>query len=262
MPVRHGEPEVKGHLALAVCGLAALGLLLAGSAAGQDSSGDVIQLGKGLKVRRLRTGFWVHTSIDVQSVPANGLIARTKEGLLLVDTTWSDDMAERLLGWAEENLADHVVKAIVTHFHPDRTGGLGALQKRGIPVFALDLTRTRLEAQTGKPVPSLLMAATPGAVRSDPSGFEAFYPGAGHTADNLVVWFPHAKILFGGCFVKAEAATDLGNVADADLKSWGAAMKRLQERYPDARVVIPGHGEVGGTETLTHTLELLLKGGP
>jgi metallo-beta-lactamase class B len=249
---------VKGRLALAMFGLAAWSWAPLGWTAELETT----DLGKGLKVQRLRTGFWVHTSIDTQSVPANGLIARVKDGLLLVDTTWSDDMAERLLSWAEENLADHVVKAIVTHFHPDRIGGLGALKKRGIPVFALDLTRARLEAQTGKLVPSLLMAATPGAVHSDPSGFEAFYPGAGHTADNLVVWFPHEKILFGGCFVRAEAATDLGNVGDAKLKSWGAAMKRVQERYPDARVVIPGHGEVGGLAALSHTLELLGKGAP
>jgi metallo-beta-lactamase class B len=237
----------------------ALAVLGAGSARAED---DVVRLGKDLQLQRLRTGFWVFVSTDSLSVPANGLIARTKDGLLLVDTTWSDDLAERLLAWTDENMPDRVVKAIVTHFHADRVGGLGALQRRGIPVFALDLTAKRLSAQTGKPVPSVLMAAKPGAVHSDPSGFEVFYPGPGHTADNLVVWFPKAKILFGGCLVKAEAASDLGNVADADLKAWPKSMAAVRERYPDAVVVIPGHGAVGGPAALTHTLDLLRKGAP
>jgi metallo-beta-lactamase class B len=251
---------VKGRLAVAVLALAAWSWApLCWTA---DGELETIDLGKGLKVQRLRTGFWVHTSIDTQSVPANGLVARTKDGLLLVDTTWSDDMAERVVSWADENMADKVVKAVVTHFHADRTGGLGALQKRGIPSFALDLTIKRLDTQAGKPLPKPLMAATPGAVHKDPSGFEVFYPGPGHAPDNMVVWFPHEKILFGGCLVRAEAATDLGNVADADLKSWRAAIKRVQERYPDARIVIPGHGAVGGPAALAHTLELLGKGAP
>jgi glyoxylase-like metal-dependent hydrolase (beta-lactamase superfamily II) len=249
---------VKRRLALGVWGLAALCAWHgAGRARAAGTAVERVDLGKDLHVLRLRTGFWVHVSRDSLSVPANGMIARTKEGLLLVDTTWSDDLAERLLGWAEENLADRVVKAIVTHSHADRTGGLGALQRRGIPVFALDVTLAKLRAQTGKPVPDLLLAATPGAIYTDPSGFEVFYPGPGHAADNLVVWFPKQRILFGGCFVRGEAAEDLGNVADADLSSWPAAVKRVQDRYPGAAVVIPGHGAIGGPAALARTAALL-----
>jgi glyoxylase-like metal-dependent hydrolase (beta-lactamase superfamily II) len=249
---------VKRRLALGACGLLALSALHGtGRARAEGPATDRVDLGKDLHVLRLRTGFWVHVSRDSLNVPANGLIARTKQGLLLVDATWSDDMAERLVAWAEENLADRVVKAIVTHSHADRTGGIGALRRRGIPVFALDGTIARLRVQTGKPVPDLLMAATPGAVHADPSGFEAFYPGGGHARDNLVVYFPRHRILFGGCFVRAEAAEDIGNVADADLGSWPAAVKRVQDRYPGAAVVIPGHGAVGGPAALARTLELL-----
>jgi glyoxylase-like metal-dependent hydrolase (beta-lactamase superfamily II) len=243
--------------ALSVCSLVVCLGVGAGGAAGADL--DTVQLGKDLKVIRLRTGFWVHVSVDTLSVPANGMIARTKDGLLLVDTTWSDEMAERLISWAEENLADRVVKAIVTHSHADRTGGLGALEKRKIPVLALDLTVAKLAAQTGKPVPQKLMAGKPGAVYTDPSGFEVFYPGPGHTADNLVVWFPKQRFLFGGCFVRAEGAEDMGNLADADLASWPKAMQRVLDRYPNPAVVVPGHGAVGGPAALTRTLELLRK---
>lgn len=239
--------------------LAALALVL-GAAAGSSGFGtprERIDLGKGLRVERLRTGFWVHESQDALAVPANGMIARTREGLLLIDTTWSDALAERLVDWAEKNLADRVVKAIVTHSHPDRAGGIAALKRRGIPVLALDLTIARLRAGPAKPAPDLLMAAAPGAVYASGPEFEVFYPGPGHAPDNLVVWFPKQQILFGGCLVKAETAPDLGNVADADLRSWPAAMEALRARYPSAVTVVPGHGPVGGPQALARTLELL-----
>jgi hypothetical protein len=77
--------------------------------------------------------------------------------------------------------------------------------------------------------------------------------------DNIVVWFPGPKILFGGCLVKSEAATDLGNTADADLASWPRAVKAVLDRYPTAALVVPGHGAVGTTAALTHTIDLLTR---
>jgi metallo-beta-lactamase class B len=32
---------------------------------------------------------------------------------------------------------------------------------------------------------------------------QAYYPGAGHTRDNIVVWVPQDKVLFGGCLIKS-----------------------------------------------------------
>jgi hypothetical protein len=43
---------------------------------------------------------------------------------------------------------------------------------------------------------------------------EAYYPGEGHSKDNITVWLPQSKILFRGCFVKALGAKDLGNLSD------------------------------------------------
>jgi metallo-beta-lactamase class B len=71
------------------------------------------------------------------------------------------------------------------------------------------------------------------------------------------VWFPSAGILFGGCLVKAETANDLGNVADADLRNWAKAVQAVRDRYPEAAVVVPGHGAVGTPQALAHTVDLL-----
>jgi glyoxylase-like metal-dependent hydrolase (beta-lactamase superfamily II) len=234
--------------------LAFLAAALAGTAYAADPAEEV-RLGSDLEVRLLRPGYWLHVSKDGQGIPANGMIVRTPKGLLLVDTGWTEGQTERLVAWGERALGAFFVQAIVTHSHGDRTGGLPALTRRGIPVAALDLTIDKLRATVERTPRTLLTAAAP--VHRDPLGFEAFYPGPGHAADNIVVWFPAPRILFGGCLVKSEAATDLGHTADADLLSWPRAVKAVLDRYPAAVLVVPGHGAVSTTAALTHTIDLL-----
>ena len=84
-----------------------------------------------------------------------------------------------------------------------------------------------------------------------------FYPGAGHSRDNIVAYLPGSKVLFGGCFIKAADARNLGNVRDGDAGAWPGSLKALRERFPNAEIVIPGHGEVGGPELIEHTMNLL-----
>jgi metallo-beta-lactamase class B len=224
---------------------------------------DSVTLGPDLEVRRLRPGYWVHVSRDAQGIPANGMIVRTKRGLLIVDTGWSADQTERLLAWSRGALGGRVREAIITHSHNDRTGGLAALARHHIPVVALDLTADRLRQGGAAEAPGRLFTAArrlftaAEAIRADPLGFEAFYPGAGHAPDNIVVWFPAERILFGGCLVKAEVAPDLGNVADADLAHWPSAVDAVRARYPEAAIVVPGHGPVGTLQALVHTVDLL-----
>lgn len=74
-----------------------------------------------------------------------------------------------------------------------------------------------------------------------------------------MVWLPDTKLLYGGCFVKGADATTLGNIADADLARWPASIQRVLSLYGGAKVVVPGHGDLGGPELLTHTLKRIKK---
>jgi metallo-beta-lactamase class B len=73
---------------------------------------------------------------------------------------------------------------------------------------------------------------------------------------------PPTSALFRGCMVRAATARDLGNPADADPNSWKQAMAKVLSRYGAARVVVPGHGDPGGTELLLHTQELITLASP
>jgi len=87
--------------------------------------------------------------------------------------------------------------------------------------------------------------------------FRTFYPGAGHTKDNIVIWVPKPRVLYGGCFVKSTEATDLGNLSDADPAAWAASIRRVMAAFPDPAFVIPGHLDWTDKESLSHTTRLL-----
>jgi hypothetical protein len=89
-------------------------------------------------------------------------------------------------------------------------------------------------------------------------GCELFFPGAGHTRDNIVAWLPHHRIIFGGCFLKSVTSADLGNLADAVVPAWTDSLQRVCTRYPDPRITVAGHGTIAG-DLYAQTLALLAK---
>jgi metallo-beta-lactamase class B len=149
---------------------------------------------------------------------------------------------------------------VITHAHNDRLGGIGALGRRG--VVAVALQRTAEIARTGGGVAPDSVRGLGVAPRTDAAGFELYYPGHGHSPDNIVVYFPRQRALFGGCLVKPDSATTTGNVADADVEEWPLAVARVRERYAAARIVVPGHGAVSGASALTATERLIAEKGP
>jgi metallo-beta-lactamase class B len=85
---------------------------------------------------------------------------------------------------------------------------------------------------------------------------ELAYFGPGHTVDNIVAWIPAKRVLFGGDLVRARNARNLGNTAEADVKSWPKTLKKVKETFPDAKIVVPGHGQPGAMELIEHTVSL------
>ena len=204
---------------------------------------------------RVSPNVWIHTTTHILDgvgyYPANGAIVVHGNESLLIDTAWNDADANTILDAWDRFGRVPITRAIATHFHYDRVGGIGAVSKRGIPVFANPLT-IGLALDAGLPVPRPLHQLEKH--KQQLGGIEAFYPGAGHTIDNIVAWIPEDRVLFGGCLVKATTAPDLGNIADADVSAYPKTLRRLIHAY-QPRHVIPGHGTVAG-DSLGHTLAL------
>jgi glyoxylase-like metal-dependent hydrolase (beta-lactamase superfamily II) len=236
-------------------------ILLCGCARGAGVVAHAPAAAEDLQVVALAPEVWLHTSWRPlpggDRLPSNGLIVRDGGRVFLVDTAWGVPLTERLLAWIDRELRLPVGGAVITHFHDDRMGGTPVLAARGIPFVGLALTRT-LGATAGVPVP----AALPGLDTGAPVGvgpLEVFYPGPGHTRDNLVVWVAKARVLFGGCAVRPLSTSSLGNRADADVAAWPAAIRSMQARYGAAAIVVPSHGDPGDAGLLAHTLALFDK---
>jgi len=204
---------------------------------------------------RLTPSVWIHTTtFELEGVgyyPANGAIVTGARDALLIDTGWSARYARELLDAWERRKLPKITQALVTHFHVDRTGGLGELSNRGIPAFGNPLT-IGLALDNDLPAPRPLHDVEKRPRRLGP--VEVFYPGEGHTFDNVVAWIPSDRVLFGGCLVKSTTAADLGNVADANVATYPATIRAVRRAYTP-RYVIPGHGTIAG-DSLAHTARL------
>ncbi len=205
---------------------------------------------------RLAPNVWLHTTTHpldgVGFYPANGAIVVDGDSSLLIDTGWSDADAIAILNAWQRTQRPAITRAVATHFHFDRTGGIRALAARGIPTYGNPLT-IGLALDNGLPAPRPLhdLQKTPQRL----AGVELFYPGPAHTLDNIVAWIPESRVLFGGCMLKSTTENDLGNLGDALVAAWPASARRVAHHYSAARHIIPGHGTANGN-ALSHTIAL------
>ena len=199
---------------------------------------------------------WYHLD-NFGRFASNGLIVIRNGQALMIDTPMDNDKTERLTNYLKESMSVDLVKLIIGHFHDDCMGGLGYLQSIGIESIANAMTIEKCK-EIGLPVPSTSFTDS---LTFDFNGeqIECRYFGAGHSFDNITVWIPSEKILFGGCLIKSIDSNGLGNLSDAVVDDWDMTVEKVLKEYPEIKTVIPGHGDVGGIELLTHTIELVDK---
>ena len=217
---------------------------------------SITWLDKNIVMKKLSAKAWLIQS----SYSCNGqldcnhlLIADTRD-IVLVNTPATDSLTNILIQGVEKKFHRKITRVIVSHFHDDSSGGLKVTTKHGIISYSLDKTRDMLKPQhvTIDQVFSDSLVIPLQTVQ-----LKLFYPGAGHSADNIVTWLPEEKILFGGCLMKSMNAMDKGNIKDADLKAWPVTVQKVRNKFSDAKVVIPGHGAIGDAGIFDHTIDLV-----
>lgn len=217
----------------------------------------------GLKIKHLSGDVYVYTTYKLFSgnpFPSNSVYIVTDEGVVLIDTPWDEAQFQPLLDSIKKRHNKDVVLCIATHYHDDRTAGLEYFKNKGIATYSSKQTYDLCAKYNEKQAEHYFTKDTTFIVGGN--RISTFYPGEGHTKDNIVVWLPKDKILYGGCLVKSVESSGLGNVADANLEAWDETIKKLIENYPDIAYVIPGHFKWSESmESLHHTLTLLKKKG-
>jgi metallo-beta-lactamase class B len=199
----------------------------------------------------------MHTSFlqtqDFGNVPCNGLVVTRDQQAIIFDTPTNNESAEELIKWIDQHLHARINAIIPTHFHNDCLGGLQLFHDRKIPSYA-SIKTIELAKQNEYPIPqngftdSLVL----------PLGKEQVitrFMGAGHTRDNVIGYFPLDEVMFGGCLIK-ELGANKGYLGDADTLAWPATVKKIQQQFPKARTIIPGHGKPGDQQLLNYTIQL------
>ncbi len=202
--------------------------------------------------------------------PANSMIVKCSDNnFIWVDTPYNKEATEQISDWLQSNFGKIRITQINTGFHNDNLGGNGFLKQRGIDIYGSHLTvqllkdrveqtRSQILKWLEKPRFKRFYNAHKIAVYVKPTKLfdllngldliiggekvEVYYPGPSHSIDNVVVYFPNKKLLFGGCMVKSIKSKNLGFIGDADIKQWPISLKKILTRYYEAQIVVPVHG--------------------
>lgn len=213
----------------------------------------------------------------VALVPNIGIVGGTR-AVLVVDTGIGPANAEQVLALAAEVAKDRRLYLTTTHFHPEHAFGAQVfagratylvnraqaddLRTKGSPYleqfrgFGGTIAR-RLEG-VRVPVPDLVyddaydLDLGGRTVRLRPTG-------RGHTKGDQVIEVPDAGVLFTGDLAETGqfAIFPWFPPYDTDVSGtgWLAVMERLAAAAP--RVVVPGHGDIGGPELLADVRDYL-----
>ena len=219
-----------------------------------------IQINSDLELVKLTRNCFLYTAwADMGRggrVGSNGLIVVRNGKALLIDSPTLESQTVELAWWFDKNLDVKFESFIPGHWHSDCVGGLAWLNRNGIKTYANHLTNEILASKGFEQ--SIVSFSDSLSFKVGNIKVEAYYLGGGHSTDNIVVWIPSEKILFAGCILKDITSQNIGNTSDAaPFDEWLQTISRVEQRFPDVKYVIPGHGKYGGKELFKHSKAII-----
>ncbi len=208
-----------------------------------------------LQITCLTGDFYIYTTYNLYNgdkIPANGMYLVTSNGVVLFDTPWDTTQFQPLLDSIKLKHNKSVVLCIATHFHEDRTAGFEYFRQQGIKTYTTVHTDELSKKNNKKRAEFLIAKDTLFSIGK--YSFETYYPGQGHTPDNIIIWFRKQKILYGACLIKSVEDDDLGYLGDANKKEYASTIKNVQKKCQQPKYVIVGHGNCTNVKSLKHTL--------
>jgi metallo-beta-lactamase class B len=202
-----------------------------------------------LKFTPLKGG--VYLVEDNAYLRENSVVYIGKDHVTVVGATITPQTAEALVREIQKVTSLPITEVVDTNHDPDRFGGNAYFKKIGAKIISTALTRDLMEkegaAQIKKTqafvrdypdVPVVLPDTIyPGNFELQGGAIQALYLGPSHSPDDIFVWFPDEKILYGGCALKPQ----LGNMDGADLVEYSRTLQRLKDLHLPIDIVIAGH---------------------
>jgi metallo-beta-lactamase class B len=150
----------------------------------------------------------------------------------------------------------------------DRAGGNPYFRSIGARIYSIALTRDLLTQKWAEQVanararypgypdiPLVLPDITyPGNFELQDGRVQALYLGPSHSPDDIFVYFPQEKVLYGGCVLKEQ----LGNLALANVEEYPKTLQKLKALNLGYTTIIAGHwSPIHGPELVDQYLQLL-----
>lgn len=214
-----------------------------------------------LKISHLTGDFYIYTTYNTyegSQIPANGMYLLTNnDGVVLFDTPWDTTQFQPLLDSIKLKHNKKVTLCIGTHWHSDRTEGLEYYKRHDIKTYTTLLTDKLSKENHQKRAEFLMTKDT--IFHIGQYSFEVYYPGEGHTVDNIIIWFNKEKILYGGCLIKGADAENLGFLGDANVTEYESTLKKVQKKCPKPKFIIVSHHDWNNVNSLKHSIKLARK---
>ena len=218
-----------------------------------------------LVFRQLAPNVWQHTSyLDMPgfgAVASNGLIVRDGGRVLVVDTAWTDDQTAQILNWIKQG--DQPA---------GRAGGgdsraSGQDGRYGRAACGGDCDLCQCVVEPACPARGDGCGATQPDFSPPMAGFEpatapnfgllkVFYPGPGHTSDNITVGIDGTDIAFGGCLIKGRQPSRSAISVMPTLSTTPRQRARLVRRSLVASMIVMSHSAPDSRAAITHTARM------
>lgn len=186
----------------------------------------------------------------------NVLVVTGEDGVLVVDTTATPVMAQRVIDCIRKVSQAPFRFVVLSHYHAVRVLGASAygqasvVASRGTYELIVERGDADYKSEYGR-FPRLFRGADsiPGltwphvvfddqlTLKVGALDVQVMAAGRGHTKGDTVVWIPQHKVLFGGDSIDYRSTPYCG---DAYLQDWRATLHRIRALQP--QVLVPGRG--------------------
>jgi glyoxylase-like metal-dependent hydrolase (beta-lactamase superfamily II) len=214
----------------------------------------------------------IHNYASPPPAPVGSWIIESKNGVVVIDTQRQFSEAKNVLKEVE-NIHKRILGVIFTHPHPDHVNGAAALLNgtANVPIYATQSTFNVLKNDTGGYIalskqllphneyskqvvlPNRIVSSGENII-IDGITYHFDDLGIGEADDMMVIYLPLQKLIFTGDIINNHMhpffAGAISPESRSHISEWIKQIEYLQQKYPDVKILFPGHGPSGVAKAL------------